>query len=330
MATQPNTNYCPKDFVKLSHLANKQHYSTHSKEGVTREGLESAIDPNNFSGYHLCQQMRIFDPLFETFRGSSWLTLGDGRAGREAFYIQQKQCKVLPTDLDDSLLQLAKEQGIFEEVRSENAEQLSFEDDSFDFIFCKETLHHVPRPYAALYEMLRTCKKGFGFVEPADRRHPFSMIWHATLEREKVLNDLKGSSEYLAEPYEEVGNYAYTFTIRDIEKFALGAGLRWIAYQGVHVQDTREQSSKRKKSDSEEDLIREYNYNQRHLEYVSEKGLAPWGSYAFLVFTLDNLPDELIEQLKSNGWQVKCLPENPYLLENLKRAQREKDCNNSH
>jgi SAM-dependent methyltransferase len=43
----------------------------------------------------------------------------------------------------------------FKNFQKENAEQLSFEDESFDFVLCKEAYHHFPRPMIALYEMIR-------------------------------------------------------------------------------------------------------------------------------------------------------------------------------
>ncbi|MBX2870690.1 MAG: methyltransferase domain-containing protein [Saprospiraceae bacterium] len=41
-----------------------------------------------------------------------------------------------------------------------NAEQLPFEDQSFDLVFCRFLLLHVPNPQAVLKEMARVCKSG--------------------------------------------------------------------------------------------------------------------------------------------------------------------------
>ena len=50
----------------------------------------------------------------------------------------------------------------------ENAENLSFEDKTIDFILCKESYHHFPRPMVALYEMLRVARNGVLLIEPND------------------------------------------------------------------------------------------------------------------------------------------------------------------
>jgi len=52
--------------------------------------------------------------------------------------------------------------------QTENIEKLSFKSQSFDLVFVKEALHHVPRPILGLYEMLRVSKKAVIFIEPGE------------------------------------------------------------------------------------------------------------------------------------------------------------------
>jgi SAM-dependent methyltransferase len=52
--------------------------------------------------------------------------------------------------------------------QQENAEALSFSSRSFDLVFCKYGLHHLPRPALGLYEMLRCCRQTAIFIEPYD------------------------------------------------------------------------------------------------------------------------------------------------------------------
>lgn len=51
---------------------------------------------------------------------------------------------------------------------NQNIEKISFKAKSFDLVFVKEAIHHVPRPILALYEMLRVAKKAVIFIEPAE------------------------------------------------------------------------------------------------------------------------------------------------------------------
>ncbi|MBU2634656.1 MAG: class I SAM-dependent methyltransferase [Nanoarchaeota archaeon] len=48
----------------------------------------------------------------------------------------------------------------------QNLECLDLQPESYDLVFCKETLHHLPRPVLGLYEMLRVCKNAVIIIEP--------------------------------------------------------------------------------------------------------------------------------------------------------------------
>lgn len=52
------------------------------------------------------------------------------------------------------------------QYKKENIESISAKNKSFDIVFCKESLHHLPRPVLGFYEMLRVCKKAVVFIEP--------------------------------------------------------------------------------------------------------------------------------------------------------------------
>lgn len=91
--------------------------------------------------------------------GSSWVTIGDGRFGLDAIGIRRLGFKsVLPTDIGEALLRKAKAQGLIADYAVENAESLSFPDNSFDLAFCKESYHHCPGAPLVLYEMLRVAR----------------------------------------------------------------------------------------------------------------------------------------------------------------------------
>ena len=84
--------------------------------------------------------------------GEHWFTVGDGRFGLDAIRLKKRGVSdVLATDIDESLLRAAREQGLLPEYRVENAEKLSFANNAFDYGFCKEAYHHFPRPMIALY-----------------------------------------------------------------------------------------------------------------------------------------------------------------------------------
>jgi ubiquinone/menaquinone biosynthesis C-methylase UbiE len=50
----------------------------------------------------------------------------------------------------------------------QDAEGLTYQDDSFDWVFVKAGLHHCASPHWALCEMLRVSRKGVGVIEAQD------------------------------------------------------------------------------------------------------------------------------------------------------------------
>jgi len=92
---------------------------------------------------------------------------------------------------------------------NENIECLSARDKSFDIVYCKESLHHVPRPIIGIYEMLRVCKKAIIFIEPNE-----TFIGN-------LLDFLSLSSNYEKNQKGNVrhrDNFVYRWRKKDIEK----------------------------------------------------------------------------------------------------------------
>ena len=104
--------------------------------------------------------------------------------------------KALPTNLDPTLLEETKQLGLIKDYRVEDMEKLSFPDKSFDFVCCKDSLHHCLAPWQALYEMMRVARKGVFLIEPFDHGFLSSAIYGT---RSKPFHWFE----------EEPGNYAY-------------------------------------------------------------------------------------------------------------------------
>lgn len=178
----------------------------------------------------------------------SWVTIGDGRFGLDSIRI--RRCgfqSVLPTDIGDALLREAKERGLIDDYAVENAESLRFADESFDVVFCKESYHHFPRAPLALFEMLRVCRFAVVLIEPRDTLIDPVRPNIRDLVRifiAKVLNRVAPRLAPKFRPirryavtgdggYEEMGNYVYNLSAREIEKVALGSNLPGVAFKGL-------------------------------------------------------------------------------------------------
>lgn len=164
---------------------------------------------------------RMMEPVFKCLlhsREDKWLTVGDGRFGLDAIRMKRRGYKhVLPTDMNDLLLAESKRNGWIGDYRIENAEHLSFADNQFDYVLCKESYHHFPRPMLALYEMLRVAKKGVVLIEPQDQYADFPLT----------------TGEAIA-GYEDAGNYIYTLSRRELAKVALGLDLPVVAFKNIY------------------------------------------------------------------------------------------------
>lgn len=154
-------------------LANKYyksqeiHHGSDYVKGVKRTAKPWLLDGTIDSWRH-ARMYAFTDPITSVFKKASWLTVGDGKYGRDAHYLEQQEANVLATDISDVLLKKAKKEGYVEKYKKENAECLTFKDNSFDFVLCKESYHHFPRPIVALYEMIRVAKKAVILIEPND------------------------------------------------------------------------------------------------------------------------------------------------------------------
>ena len=172
-------------------------------------------------------------PLIDGEGKSSWLTVGDGRFGSDAQYLMKHGCQALPTDISDIMLREAKERGLIADYRKENAESLSFPDEAFDYVLCKEAFHHFPRPMIAFYEMLRVVRKGIVLIEPDDHYINHGIGDFIFRKTKDLLRTLMGKQDQ-RHAFETVGNYVYCLSRREIEKTALGLNLKHLAFHGVN------------------------------------------------------------------------------------------------
>jgi ubiquinone/menaquinone biosynthesis C-methylase UbiE len=168
----------------------------------------------------------------------TWLTIGD-HYGHDALLIKDHGNQhVTPSSLNTSQLLNAQKLGLIDNFLCINAEKIELADNSFDYVVCKEALHHMPRPYMAIYEMLRVARKGFCFIEPSDPLIDWSPGPQNTLSRKIIDNSIVGKSiQYLDPKGQEIYskfldwwedgafNYVYTMSKREVSKISQGLGI---------------------------------------------------------------------------------------------------------
>ena len=258
---------------------------------------------------------RMYDhlkPVVEFNNEISWLTVGDGRYGTDANALfRLGATNVMCTDISDKMLKIGNEKGFIKDYSAQNAENLTFNNDQFDFTLCKEAYHHFPRPHIALHEMLRVSKLGVILIEPLDRKfQPQFMNRFAPIIK-KFLGKQTNNDGHI---FEEAGNYVFSTSERELEKVQLGMHRRHIAYN--YINDYYEPGFEFINLDStlksDIKVIRKAQILIKAKDFLSRFNLLRPGLLCAILFKKEP-SSVLVDALKNSGWRVKILPRNPYL-----------------
>lgn len=239
-----------------------------------------------------------------------WLTVGDAY-GFDAQYILKNGNGAIASDLNADFLKLAKEEGIISDFSAQNAEHLTYQDQHFDYILCKESYHHFPRPYAALYEMIRVARKGIVLIEPQDPVSRMPLLLG-------LVNLLAmGGSNWPAKlwknrfSYEPVGNFVYKISERELEKFAAGLNLPLVAFKKLNPNFYFEGANNTEAS-LKSSRFRMICLKKKLFDGLVKIRLMPSQVLSAVVFK--ELPAaETLTELKKSGYQLVYITPNPYL-----------------
>ena len=295
-------------FHKDSYQLHGNWYNQHFPTEASKVGFYRKLKPGDEKILSNWLQQIFFDCLLPVLHSrASWLTIGDAY-GFDAQYIISEGCTAMATDLNSDFLAIAKLEGIVADYKAENAEQLSFSDDQFDYVLCKESYHHFPRPYAALYEMIRVAKQAIVVIEPQDPVSKMPLLL-------ALMNLLSFSNKRLHTiwknrfSFEPVGNYIYKVSEREFEKFAAGLNLPMVAFKQVnpnfYFKGAESIAVKSKKGK----LIQ---MKKWLLDQMVRFKIIPGQVLSAIVFK--QMPDQGMQsRLKKSGYRLVVIPQNPYL-----------------
>ena len=205
----------------------------------------------------------------------------------------------------------------------ENAEKLNFENQSFDYVFCKEALHHFPRPYVALYEMLRVARKGVFLVEPndawslgsmspsVDRQSLFVKLRHHFLRVLDIARYKLPYIKYNQADWEPSGNYVFALSARELEKIALGSNLPQIVTKGLndhYIKGCEFEPADIEQSDIFAEIVRVIENRDK----LCKQGYAKH-SLIMAGLLLQPLENNARNSFIKAGWSLQDLPANPYI-----------------
>lgn len=264
----------------------------------------------------------------------AWVTVGDGRYGLDSIILKRKGWRnVLPTDISGYLLEASLKKGLINEYKVENAEKLSFSTEQFNYVFCKESYHHFPRPMVALYEMLRVAKEAVLLIEPNDTVNSNSL--HAKLRRlkralkkhwfilkvkfhnrcnknkiQQILKEYEQKQHIDAGRYEDSTNYIYTISKRELEKVCLGLNYPVIAFKGLN--DSYQPGCEFEIASWKNKMYRKMRVKCWINNILCRLKIKDYSMLMAIIFK--TLPDnEILTRLRKNEWQVIYLPLNPYI-----------------
>lgn len=307
-------------FHELSYIRHQSHH----REANNHKLAETWARKDTVDAWRHRRMYENVDALIECYPNARWLTIGDGRYGTDANYLRDHGCDVLATDLDTHYLEQAQSHGFIDTYSKQNAEALSFEDESFDFVLCKESYHHFPRPHVAVYEMLRVARQGVIIMEPNDHE----IIDHELVENIPPLLNLRravaalkrkvlGQSsisilghQSIVPVYEPVGNYVYSISRREIEKLCLGLNLP--AYAFKYFNDVYIDGVEYEKADDENSLFREVCQRLNAMDSSANQSLTSF-NYLCVVLCKQQFSDACREACHKRGLTYQELARNPYI-----------------
>ncbi len=264
--------------------------------------LPSTISiPNSIDAWRHDRMRDLVLPIVENDKGATWLTLGDGMFGSDAHYLKQQGANVVASSLSDETLKVALDEQFIKDYKIINAEKIEELDGAYDYLYCKEAFHHFPRPYVALYEMLRVASKAVVLTEPQQNKARMLNVLKTGVKRvwRKDIHD----------EYEITGNYIYRLNVDEVIKIMTALDMRLVAYKKFNdfympsiVKGSRKGLNRSK-------FIFELGLGLQNL--LCKIGLMDYGLACVILFK-NSVDNGLRSNLKQRGFTFKELPKNPY------------------
>lgn len=269
------------------------------------------IKNQNCAAYKLFSEpLKFLVPFFKT--GKTWLTIGD-YSGLEANYLLQRNQNVTASDLSDAILKEAQSEGLIKEYSKQNVERITYNDDTFDYVVCKEAFHHFPRAYVGLYEMIRVSKAATILVtEPVDIISKMSVLLFIKNICDQFNPLLINKIWKNRFSWETVGNYVFKISEREIEKIAMGIGLPCIAFKRYDNFKSHEKIEDLFDVPINEKLYRKIKLKLAVRSFISSLGIIPHGSLCCVLFK-EQPEERILRGMNDLGFTIIHLPINPYL-----------------
>lgn len=260
-------------------------------------------NPTSIDAWRHRRMHETIAPLIDKHPGATWMTVGDGRFGSDAYFLVQKGVDVLATSLTVDGLTEAKGKGFIDKYRLVNAEDIDLPDDSLDFVYCKESYHHFPRAYVAFYEMLRVSRIAVVLVEPQESKRRL-LDWVKDFVKKSIRGDQ--STEF-----ERAGNYIFRVNVEEIKKMMKGLNYDTVvAVKPFNDLFYSRFSMSPSSGFSLGNLVTRLGIWSQNVLCASKA--LDYGLAAVIAFKVKP-DDEVKAYLKSHGFKLHYLPKNPFV-----------------
>lgn len=257
--------------------------------------------PDSVDNWRHTRMLDLTRPIWQSFPGSQWITVGDGRYGSDAAYLHSHGVSVIATSLTDDRLKYAHEQGYIPAFQAENAERISLQDNAVDFVLCKEAYHHFPRPPVALYEMLRVARIAVVLIEPLD--NPKLLDGMKRLLKRAIRGDRE-------QQFEPSGNYLYRLNIREMGKLMTAMGGKTLAFKGFNDFYHGALGNHVASGVNAGSMLTRFGIAVQNV--LSRLDLLGFGLGCVVVFK-GKADAAMLEPLRQAGYKIVDLPRNPYV-----------------
>ncbi len=254
------------------------------------------------------RQYSLTNPLHSTIN-NKWLTVGDGK-GMDAHWLESKGLDVEASDIAPNILKKSFEQGYIKKYSRQNAEKINYEDNTFDFVLCKEAYHHFPRPYIALYEMIRVATIGVILIEPLDIGIQMPAIIFVKNILDRINPNLINKVWKNRYSFETVGNYVYKVSEREMEKVAMGINLPYVAFKGLNDYYSVDLDFYQPTTNTA--IFSKVKRKIWIRNIFCKLGIIPYQLLSSIILKKEPTP-ELREKLLKDGYKIVKLAKNPYV-----------------
>ena len=301
-------------FQEESYNKHGEWYNTHFPTEESKKAFFQKFkdaDQNTINNWLQKILFSCIDPLLSS-GATSWLTVGDAY-GLDAHYIVSSgtQHTAHASDLNSDFLAVANKEGFVSSFSAENAEKLSFDNNTFDYVLCKESYHHFPRPYMAVYEMLRVAKKAVVIIEPQDPISKMPALLFITNILAAIGDKMVGKVWKNRFSYEPVGNFVYKVSEREFEKLAAGINLPFVAFKRINP-NFYFKGAETAKATNDNSKFRKLKLKKQLFDTLVKLGVICSQAVGTIIYK--EMPSEKeLAELNAAGFYTVKVPKNPYL-----------------